>query len=391
MGLKLCVVGTFYPEHNFAGNSTTPLTVGLADLDNVERVVVYCQVGGILPQGPPTEKISLRPIWRHGSAASIAFATMHLLRRAHEFDAIVFNTYVTAYGRSVAANAIGMLAPAVVSRVSRKPTSVYMHNLVETQDVEKLGYHPSGAARAGARILERSLLENTRVFVPLASQAIEVEKALGRRPEDLFFPFLESYLLLKNPPDGLDPGSRPQNLKKKILLLGTWGPQKDLAGALEALDRLIARGLNVEVTLAGSDNKHFAGYLESFNFAAYTHLKGRLHLVGELSDARLVSTFNEHDLLLLPYNATGGYSGALNLAAGMRIPVIAYRTPQLVEQAVMLGLPIVFVDPNELEYAISTMLQEAESNKTPPPNWQREVMNETERALRRFLSLIEKG
>jgi len=370
LALKVGIFGTFYPEYNFAGNSTPPLAIGLAQLDSVDRVTVFCQEGATLPPYVPradAAKVELRPCWRHGDAISLVRAARRALRSASELDVVLFNTYVTAYGRSNVANAVGLLLPSSFARLSGCPTVVYMHNFVETQEIEKLGYSPSAVTRMGVRSLERLILESTTVLVPLPCQADLVESRLGTRPRDHMFPFLESYLVAKSTGDGAG-GDRPPRDSNgpRVLLMGTWGPQKDLAGALSALDQLARAGRPFTVTIAGGENNHFPGFLSGWDFGTVPSLGGRIERTGALSDVELFRLVREGDVLVLPYHTPGGYSGAMNFAAITGIPIIAYDHLQFREQARLLDTDITFVAPSGLAEALGAILDRAPGDRGAP-------------------------
>jgi len=71
----------------------------------------------------------------------------------------------------------------------------------------------------------------------------------------------------------------------------------------------------------------------------------------------------EHDLLVLPYRTTGGYSAALDFAACTAIPILAYDTPQLREQSDMFGADVTFVSPSELTRGIRSVLTRIEGTR----------------------------
>jgi glycosyltransferase involved in cell wall biosynthesis len=356
MGLKLAVFGTFYPEYNFAGNSTTPIVVGLARLDSVDSVVVYCQTGARLPPGVSGSKIQLLPSWKHDHTAGILLATLRMVRRSNRVDGTLFNTYVTAYGRRGLTNAVGLLLPTLVARLGRSPTFVYMHNFVETQDVEKLGYRPSRALLWAVSMLEKLMLRTSQVIVPLPSHAEIVELRLAHRPAVLFLPFLEGYVPSKYRSQGETGGATAGPTARRVVLLGTWGPQKDLRGAMTALDQVADRVPGLEITLAGADNKHFPGHLAGLSLGSYPRLQGRLTILGALPDRELFELLTRNDLLVLPYLTSGGYSGALNFAASSGIRIVAYDLPQLREHATLLDADVIFVRPEGLAEMLLSIL-----------------------------------
>jgi glycosyltransferase involved in cell wall biosynthesis len=170
--------------------------------------------------------------------------------------------------------------------------------------------------------------------------------------------FVESATgLLKDAPDaprrlGAPSASEPL----KVLLFGTWGPQKDLEGAIAALRPMVRPGGSVQVTVAGAANPNFPEHARRLERLAQELPPPGFTFIGRVEDEDVPSVFLSHDVLLLPYHAAGGYSGVMNLGAAYGIPVIAYDHAQLRECAVQLGLTAVFVpatDPEALRVAVT--------------------------------------
>jgi glycosyltransferase involved in cell wall biosynthesis len=391
MGLRIGLFGTFHPEYNFAGNTTTPIALALARTQVVDRVTVFCQEGGKFPRSYSHDKVELVPCWRHNDPLSLISAIRRVLQLANRLDTVIFNTYVTAYGKSRAANTLGLLLPTALAGLFHEPTVVYMHNFVETQDVERLGYSPSLITELGVSLLERMMLRASHVVVPLVGQAEIVESRLGRRPVPFFFPFLESYLLATSQPTGLNtaPPSLPHKIQ--ILLMGVWGPQKDLPGALSALSQLSHEGFDIEVTVTGVANPHFPDFLSSFDYKAYPALSGHLRLTGSLSEEELFQIVQRHDLLVLPYKATGGYSGAMNFAAVTGIPIVAYDHPQLREQAALIDADVTFVSQQELATGIRSRLNGPTDLKRRDAESLLQRVRRTEEAVTKFAGLLDAG
>jgi glycosyltransferase involved in cell wall biosynthesis len=392
--LKLGVFGTFYPEYGYVGNCTTAIAIGLAQLELIDRVTVFCQEGARFPPFAAEgnrNKIELIACWRHNDPFSLLRAARTALRKTNHLDAMLFNTFVTAYGRSNAANAVGLVLPPIISSLSRIPTFVYMHNFMETQEVEKLGYSPARPTEWGVRFLERLLLRSTVVVVPLVAQSELVKSRLGFRPNSFLFPYLESYLVAK-PWASLPQGSSwPITGRPRILLMGSWGPQKDLSGALEALNKLSGEGCDFEITIIGAANPHFPGFLSDFDFGAYPFLENRISVTGSLDDVTLFQIVRNSHLIVLPYHATGGYSGVMNFAAVTGLPIIAYSHAQLREQAAQIGSDVTFVQREELAEGIRAILRRADLMHVRDPETLSRNVRKTEEAIMKFAQLLNSG
>jgi glycosyltransferase involved in cell wall biosynthesis len=390
-GVRLGIFGTFHPEYNYTGNVTTALAIGLSRIETVDRVVVFCQYGATLPEESSRDPIELVSCWVHNSALSLMAAGRQIIRSSRDLDAMLFNTYVTAYGRSKSANAVGLSLPTTIARLSRIPTFVYMHNFVETQDVVKLGYSPSRPVRWLVHELERSLLRTTNVIVPLRSQAERVSQSLGSKPQVWLFPFLESYLVAASSAQRQIAAPTPGPLRAKVLLMGSWGPQKELMGGLQALEAVLLSGQDLEITVAGGANVNFPGYLSSLISGLNPLLRSRTNFAGALPDVELFQLVLSHDLLVLPYRTTGGYSGVMNFASLAGIPIVAYDNIQLREQASVIAADVTFTSSRELVDGIRSVLSRGTDVKARNQDAIAERRRRTEQEFSHFASFLCDG
>ncbi len=290
------------------------------------------------------------PLWSHDDPLTLIKALLVMLRATRRIDVFVFNLAITSMGNSRLANGIGILLPSILRRLSGKPVLVYMHNFLETQDARRLGYNPGLLSRASARFLEEALLRFTRVIVPLQSQRNAIEDAFGIRVESLVFPYIEVVLAAL----ALNTSTSIQTLPEtttgvRVLLFGSWGPQKDLEGALKSLHELTKIDPRLTVTIAGAASEHFKGFEQELVRLRFSYGGPRFTWVGSIPEEEVLPFMLKHDLLLLPYNATGGYSGAMNCAALAGTHIIAYDLPQLRESARELGASAVFIRPGDTE------------------------------------------
>jgi glycosyltransferase involved in cell wall biosynthesis len=345
--LRIGFFGTLYPESQYAGNSSSGMVALLSQADRVQNVRVYSQIGSQLPQGTDSTKVSLQCCWRHDDPISVLKTMTMMLRDRHTMDVMLFNTYVTALGKSRAANAFGILLPVSMAVFGRVPVVTYMHNFAETQDVSGLGYDPSWLETTTVRILEKLLVHTTQTVVPLESQRNKVSEILGGRVRALLLPYIDAVASLHSQPSvrelpyWKDPGC------VRVLLFGHWGPQKDLEGALYQLLRMQTSGLPIEVVVAGAMNERFQEY-----FAKIVKLEKSLppksfHFIGRVAEEEVLSLIHSADLYLLPYNAEGGYSGAMNCAAIVGTHIVSYDLPQLREAATELGIDVVFISKGD--------------------------------------------
>lgn len=342
-GLRVGFFGTFYPDSRRVGGFSTGVVAALLSSEVLSSITIFAQDSAFLPGKIDWSKATMENCWRHDDPRSLLKALLLMLRKSSNLDAFLFNTYVTAFGKRALANVAGLLMPPIVTFVTRKPVVVYFHNFLETQEVSQLGYHPSNVQRWGVRLLERLLLATTRVVVPLESQRLLVSEEFGVVPSKVFVPFAEPFGLSVASQDGPKNTATPPDDPTKILLLGVWGPQKDLDGAIEAIRSARARGSHISLSMSGAINPNFPEYKDIVSRVVNGMDPSWFTYLGDVDEAEVLRIVRSHDLLILPYRTSGGYSGAMSVGAYCGIGIIAYNLDQLRETARELGVHPTFV------------------------------------------------
>jgi glycosyltransferase involved in cell wall biosynthesis len=326
----------------------------------VARVVVFGTAGSSAPEHLDLPNLTVLPIWSPDRPRTLLRALWAMTRRASELDGYVFNIYPTAFGRFPPANGLGMLLPVLVARLTRRPVVVFMHNFVESQDLSRLGYEVSPYSIRAAMWLEARVARSTIVVTGLPSVAEAARKALRSPIRLVPLRFVDSVAGLMADGPGRTDGHGPPTAADplRVLLFGSWGPQKDLEGAVALLRPWVASGAFVKVTVAGAANPNFPQYVQLLERLAGELPPEGFQFLGRIEDTKLAEVFLGHDVLLLPYHATGGYSGVMNLGAAFGIQVVAYDHPQLREFAKQLGIDAQFVPTGDAA-AVQRALQSA--------------------------------
>lgn len=361
-GFKLGLFGTFRPQAGAQALTTglvsfsTGLVAAMAQDESVGSIVVFSQIGSEPPHGERWSKVSVVPCWKYDDPVSLLRSFRILLAQSSRIDGFLFNTAITDFGRSAPANVVGLLLPPFLARLSRKPVVTYMHYFLETQDPSQLGYRPSRWQRLGVQLLERLLLVNTSVVVPLTSQQSTIEREFGISPRQLLIPFTEPFgwIAASDHPPEKSPAAPDEPMR--ILLLGVWGPQKDLQGVLRGILLAKERGGRFTVSVTGAINPHFPEYQRELE-----RLRGELshswiRFMDAIPEARLLEVIRDHDLLILPYNAAGGYSSSMSVGAYCGTEIISYDLPQLREAARDLGIRPTFVRKGDTESLVRQIL-----------------------------------
>ncbi len=130
--------------------------------------------------------------------------------------------------------------------------------------------------------------------------------------------------------------------KPYILYVGVWRRYKNLPMLAEAFDRLLEKGLDFELVLAGEKDP-FYPEIESQIFAIKS--KAKVKAVGKVGDADLPLLYNGATLFVLPSLIEGFGLTALE-ASACGVPVACSDIPTLRE---IMGQGAEYFDPNNLD------------------------------------------
>ena len=345
--MDLGIFENFYPGKDRLGTHSTSLALLMLRADASLRLHLAVPRGSEWPDGFARDRVEFRPGWRHDAPTEMAREAAALARSLDRDARILFNWFPTCFGETRAANATGMLLPALVRLIHREAPWVYAHNFIETQDVGRLGYRPGRGERVALATFERSLLRAARVIVPLESQRRSVGSVFGRTVVAGPVPFVEALYghWVHQAFPGRSFGSTiPARKRFRILLFGVWGPAKDLPSVLPVLDGLYRSGHEFETVFAGSFNRFFPDYRAKLGKALSSLPAEYCHFVSEPPDEATPELFGSSDLVILPYNAIAGPSGVMGLAAFHGCRIVAYDVPELREYDAILKGRTVFVE-----------------------------------------------
>lgn len=352
-GLRLGFFGSFYPFVDRLGSASTSMVALLDRLPEVSKITVFAPYSAKMMNGNTSTKIELVESWKYDDPLSLLRTLKLMKARKSDLDLIIFNIYVTSFGKSRIVNALGLLMPSLASKFCMIPTTVYMHNLVETQDIENLGYHSSTLSKNAAILLERLIFKWCRVVMPLRSQTKIAESVHRRQVHQLQIPYLEAVASNLLSTQGVFHST--DRRKPNILLFGSWGPQKDLESGLSVLKELLDEGLDFDVKIAGRINSNFPSYSEKFRAIKEAFSSSSFSFIGEVDESLVESVFSSSNVLFLPYNGAGGYSGVMNIGALYGLKMIAYDLPQLREFSQNIKANAFFVrkgDKEALKFAL---------------------------------------
>jgi glycosyltransferase involved in cell wall biosynthesis len=145
-----------------------------------------------------------------------------------------------------------------------------------------------------------------------------------------------------------------------VLCVGALQPRKNVPLAIEAYARLMGRGTECELVVAGGDR---GGRIDVLDAILRTRMTGRVHLVGHVEDEELPALYSAARALIFPSLYEGFGLPALEaMAAGT--PVVASNTTGLAEAVGDAGLTVDPTSAEELSDALGRVLDDAELRAT---------------------------
>ena len=139
-----------------------------------------------------------------------------------------------------------------------------------------------------------------------------------------------------------------------VLCVGALQPRKNVPLAIEAYARLMGRGTDCELVIAGGDR---GGRLDVLDAILRTRLTGRVHLVGHVEDDELPALYSAARALVFPSLYEGFGLPALE-AMACGTPVIASNTTGLAEAVGDAGLTVDPRSAEELAEALGRVLDD---------------------------------
>lgn len=352
-GLKLGVVTALPPSSVTLCEYGHHLVLHLIADARVDELIVFAEDGGDPPTVP--NGVTVIPAWtfnRIGNIARIARAV-----RSERPDAVLFNMHFTSFGGRKVAAALGLLTPALV-RLTRTPTIVLLHNLVETTDLEAAGYSnrrlERGILEFLGRCLTRAILAANVVVTTMPNYVEILRDKYGARNVSL------------TPHGSFTTPALPDESGYKanhILAFGKFGTYKRVEELLDAVRILKKdhRFSDIKLTIAGTNSPMTPGYLESMQESAQD-ISG-VHFTGYVEEDDVAPLFRAADVVAFPYTATTGSSGPLHQAGSHARAVVAPQLGDFVSLVAEEGFivePFRPGDPASLAAAIGHLLSDDE-------------------------------
>lgn len=388
--MKVALVSSIYGRGNILFQSGTSLSIFLENITEVTAVDILTHEGN----GNSIEfsdKIKVLGLFNYRKPASYLRVFKHL--RKNRYNIVIFNSMPTSQGSSSLSNLMYEILPLYTRILLRQKTVLLYHNTPYLNDVSKLGYKNriDQLRSLVLKIIEHFLFTRIKTLFLLRYYANKIQTIVPKtKALHLDVPYLDAFPTMRLNGKLMEESlTRKVNTIPRILLYGSWGPQKDLATTIEALSSLKKTNLKFSLTVAGGLNLH--NFQDSND--QYSHLISKYSGIidvryGHLDEKEIMSLFLENDIIILPYKASGGFSGVLSIASFFGLSIIAPELPEIQDQAI--GYEKIHFIPQDFGVsqifdAVKEALREVgeEKNITPRSHFMNSL-NEVEKAFFKF-------
>ncbi len=334
--LKLCVVSNLLNHGNTYDEWSTSFVIALSKIEEVENITVYCPPsnGGTDIKLP--EKCHIVKIMDYDRPFSILSLSKQIEKK--NFDQVIIISGPTAFGNKILSNFFGTLLPLRIMRKGSKRVKIINQGSTLTHDVRSLGYQGiiNSIKLYSMKVIEKFIYKRVKTYFQLKYYCEKVADDFGKQYVAGLFPseYIDALATLYL--NGADEEYQITRMSNKnqtgILLHGFWGPQKDPETALEAVKKLKMKYPNARLTISGGINTHFLGYREYFQSVLKKFEEIIDNYLGYVEEKDLLHLFMENEIILMPYRASGGQSGVLEMALFFENIVVCSDFPEFREE-----------------------------------------------------------
>ncbi len=255
-----------------------------------------------------------------------------------ECDLVIAVSGPTAFGNGLVSNFIGLLLPFIIQRKTDAEVKVINQGSTYTHNTGLLGYSgPINSIKLLiANVIEKFIFKRVKTYFQLRYYCDMIETKLGRNYVGglLVSDYIDALatLYMNSFDTNVSLERRLQKDKINILLHGFWGPQKDPEVALKAVRNLKIKNHRLRLTVSGGINNHFPGYREYFQSILRKYSDTIDNYLGYVNEKDLIQIFLENEIVLMPYRASGGQSGVLEMASFFENIVVCSDFPEFHEE-----------------------------------------------------------
>lgn len=335
-GLKIAVVGNILGHGNTYSEWTTSFIIAMSKVKNIEMIVVYCPVPNKEEEIILPKKCSIVPIIDYKKPLTLFSLPQYI--KKENFDQVIFIYGPTAFGSSTLSNFLGMIIPLIVQKDRKKKVKIINQGSALTHNSKSLGYN-SILDRIRVYILtfiEKYVYKRVKTYFQLKYYCDQIAQKYGKKlvggmlMSDFLDPLTTLYL---NNADDKEYLTRSKNTNQlRLLLHGFWGPQKDPETALISVKNLKKKIPNLQLTISGGINNHFPNYQKYFKELLTKYQDVIDNNFEYIKEKDLMELFINNDIVLMPYNASGGQSGVLEMGSFFENVVVCSDFPEFREE-----------------------------------------------------------
>mgnify|MGYP001121011821 FL=1 len=250
--------------------------------------------------------ITVKQCWKFNSLSNVLSIAKAV--KATKPDAVLYNLQFMKFGDKKVAAALGLFSP-WVSKLMGVKTTVLLHNIMETVDLDSAGFTSNKLKTKAYNFIGEML---TRVVLKADTVALTISK---------YVTILEEKYNAKNCvliPHGtfeipLEPSYQAARGPLKIMTFGKFGTYKKVEILIEAVQKVRENtGRDLEIVIAGTDSPNTPGYLAEVQ-ERYKHVPN-LTFTGYVEEEDVPVIFSESAMVVFPYTSTTGSSGVLHQA-----------------------------------------------------------------------------
>lgn len=334
--ISVAVVSNILGHGNTYDEWSTSFIIALAKIEEVESITIFCPPPKGTKEIQLPDKCHIIPIMDYDRPFSILSLSSAIKRG--KFDQVIVIYGPSAFGNGVLSNLFGMLLPLLVSRGGKNRVKIINQGSTLTHDVQSLGY--AGVFNKikiyVVKTLEKYIYKRVKTYFQLKYYCERVSNNFGKQyvggwiPSDFIDALASLYL---NKLDEMDSIIRKRvHNEIRVLLHGFWGPQKDPETAMKTIKKLKSEYPGIHLTVSGGINNHFPDYREYFEdlIQRYGDVIGSY--LGYVNEEDLTQLFLRNDVVLMPYRASGGQSGVLEMASFFENIVVCTDFPEFREE-----------------------------------------------------------
>jgi glycosyltransferase involved in cell wall biosynthesis len=343
--MKIAIVTPYPPSKITLNEYAYHLINHLNDNEKVSEIVVITED---LDDNEAYEiekhlhKVSLVPVWGFNKLSNL-FTIKKAIRKA-KADVVLYNIQFLSFGDNKIAAALGLLSP-MLTKISGTPSTVLLHNIIETVDLEKAGISNNALLNKAynfvGSMLTRIILQANVValtipkYVDIIKEKYKVDNVIHMPHGTFEIPEIPTY-------------KKEIVERKQVMAFGKFGTYKKVEKMIEAV-HIVRQRMNedIGIVIAGTDNPNVKGYLNGVE-EKYSSMES-IRFTGYVEEKDVPTIFKESHVVVFPYTSTTGSSGVLHQAGSYGKAAVLPLLGDLKELVEEEGYAGAYFDPESKE------------------------------------------